>query len=78
LIILENQSLPWEYEYKLWSDQYDSFILSLGAEKLTGDDSSIVLEIYSDDRILNYLIFYGAFEKETIAAKIYLYGDSWD
>jgi hypothetical protein len=73
-ITLNGQSLPWEYSYKLWSDDYEIFDLLLSGEKTAADASSLNLEIYVDNKLMNSAAFYGPNEKQTIFTRIILHG----
>ena len=75
---LDSVNLPWEYEYKLWSDEDETFIITLTAEKITGDNSTIDLTILIDGAIYTSDSFNGPYERETIQAKIRLDGSDFD
>lgn len=75
---LNNQTLPWEYEYKFTSDDEETYILILSAEKITGDNASIIMKIYVDRNLIDYSNFSGPYEKQTIQAKVHLKDESLD
>ncbi|MBN2041665.1 MAG: hypothetical protein JW864_16635, partial [Spirochaetes bacterium] len=73
-LFLDNTALPWELEFKLWSGDYDVFEVTISAEKTTGDSSNIQMQILIDGEIHSSVIFDGAYEKETIQARVTLDG----
>lgn len=73
---LENVSLPWEFEFKFRSNEHEKYYVSLSAEKITGDNSTIILEITGDGQKLNYSAFSGPYEIGFIQAMIGLEGYS--
>jgi hypothetical protein len=73
-ITLNSQSLPWEYTYKLWSDDYETYDLFLSGEKTAADASTLNLAIYADNVLMNSASFSGSNEKHTIYIRVKLYG----
>jgi hypothetical protein len=73
-ITLNGQTLPWEYSYKLWADDYEIYDLSLTGEKTTADASSLNLEIYVDNKLINSAAFNGPNEKQAIYVRVILNG----
>ena len=69
-VTLDNVNLPWEFEFRLWSDNEDIYTISLGAEKISGDSSIVDMEILVNGISYNSLSFNGPYEKETIRALI--------
>jgi hypothetical protein len=73
-ITLNGQSLPWEYSYKLWADDFETYDLFLSGEKTAFDGSTLNLAIYVDGLLMNSASFNGPNEKQIIYVRVKLDG----
>ena len=77
LITLDNEDLPWEYKYKLWSSSSDGtveeYTAYLYAKKLdAGDTSTVELAISVDGEIMEEASFSDEYGSRGISSLVYL------